>query len=86
MSAALTVDAARLFTDYHERYVRFVRFFRYPEGLRRYFLASQLLRPDLRVLDAGCGTGIVTLALRHALLCRGFGAGSEGEQPRTKAA
>jgi SAM-dependent methyltransferase len=31
------------------------------------------LRPDLRALDAGCGTGIVTLALRDALLRRGLG-------------
>jgi len=55
--------------------VRFVRFVLYPHGLRAYFLGSPLLRSGLRVLDAGCGTGIVTLALRTALLNRGFPAG-----------
>jgi ubiquinone/menaquinone biosynthesis C-methylase UbiE len=49
---------------------------RYPEGLRAYFLHSPLLRSGLRVLDAGCGTGIVTLALREALLTRGFASAS----------
>jgi cyclopropane fatty-acyl-phospholipid synthase-like methyltransferase len=69
---ALTPDAARLFSEYHQDYVRFIRFFRYPQGLRRYFLASPLLRPGLRVLDAGCGTGVVTLALRDAMVQRGI--------------
>ncbi len=52
--------------------MRFVRFTRYPEGIRAYFLESPLLRSGIRVLDAGCGSGIVTLALREALLTRGF--------------
>ncbi|MGD0670819.1 MAG: class I SAM-dependent methyltransferase [Candidatus Binatus sp.] len=67
-----TSDPARLYTDRSQSYVRFVRFVGYPQGLRAYFLASPLLRSGLRVLDAGCGTGIVTLALREALLQRGF--------------
>ena len=67
-----TSDPARLYTDRNRSYVRFVRFAGYPQGLRAYFLASPLLRSGLRVLDAGCGTGIVTLALREALLRRGF--------------
>ena len=44
----------------------------YPQGLRAYFLASPLLQSGLRVLDAGCGTGIVRLALRDALVSRGL--------------
>ena len=63
----MTSDPVRLFSERSESYVRFVRFVRYPEGVRAHFLASPLLRSDLRVLDAGCGTGIVTLALREAL-------------------
>jgi ubiquinone/menaquinone biosynthesis C-methylase UbiE len=49
---------------------------RYPKGIRAWFLASPLLRSDLRVLDAGCGTGIVTLALREALVRRGLTPGA----------
>lgn len=52
--------------------MRFVRLMRYPQGIRAYFLESPLLRSGIRVLDAGCGSGIVTLALREALLIRGF--------------
>jgi SAM-dependent methyltransferase len=68
----MTLDAARLFTEFPDHYVRFIRFVRYPQGLRSYFLASALLRPDLRVLDAGCGTGVLLLALRDALVRRGM--------------
>lgn len=71
-----TSDPARLFADRARSYVRFVRFVQYPQGLGAYFLGSPLLRSGLRVLDAGCGTGIVTLALRDALLSRGFHPGS----------
>jgi SAM-dependent methyltransferase len=63
-------DPSRLYTDRTHSYVRFVRCVGYPQGLRAYFRGSPLLRSDLRVLDAGCGTGIVTLALRAALLSR----------------
>ncbi len=67
-----TSDPTRLFTDRTRSYVRFVRFVGYPQGIRAFFRGSPLLRSGLRVLDAGCGTGIVTLALRAALLSRGF--------------
>jgi SAM-dependent methyltransferase len=67
-----TSDPARLFSEKAHSYVRFIRFVRYPQGLRAYFRGAPLLRSDLRALDAGCGTGIVTLALREALLMRGL--------------
>jgi SAM-dependent methyltransferase len=63
-------DPVRLYTERTESYVRFVQFVGYPQGLRAYFRGSPLLRSGLRVLDAGCGTGIVTLALREAILDR----------------
>ncbi|TFH42253.1 MAG: methyltransferase domain-containing protein [Lysobacterales bacterium] len=67
-----TSDPVKLYSDRTDSYVRLVRFVRYPQGLRAYFLRSSLLGSGLRVLDAGCGTGIVTLALRDALLRRGL--------------
>lgn len=65
-------DASRLFTEKHGSYARFIRFVRYPQGIRAFFLRSPLLRSGLRVLDAGCGTGIVTFAFRDALVRRGL--------------
>jgi ubiquinone/menaquinone biosynthesis C-methylase UbiE len=69
-------DPSRLYSDRVQSYVRFVRLVGYPQGLRAYFVGSSLLRSGLRVLDAGCGTGIVTLALREALRSRGQHPGS----------
>lgn len=71
-----TSDPVQMYTERSEAYVRFVRLVGYPQGVRAWFLGSPLLRSDLQVLDAGCGTGIVTLALREALLQRGFRPGS----------
>jgi SAM-dependent methyltransferase len=72
----LAPDPARLYADRADSYVRFVRSVRYPQGLRAFFLYSPLLRSGLRVLDAGCGTGFLTLALRDAMLRRGLAPGS----------
>src|SRR5262245_42025126 len=71
-----TPDPAAMFSERSGSYLRFIRSVRYPEGLRAYFQASPLLGPGLRVLDAGCGTGVVTLALREALLARGLAPGA----------
>lgn len=70
-----TSNPVRLYTDRSQDYVRFIRLVRYPQGIRAYFLGSPRLRSGLHVLDAGCGTGIVTLALREALVIRGFDPG-----------
>ncbi len=68
----MTPDPRRLFTDRHASYVRFIRSVRYPQGLRAWFAATPLLaRPGLRVLEAGCGTGALTLALLGAADRRG---------------
>ncbi|MBW2294400.1 MAG: class I SAM-dependent methyltransferase [Deltaproteobacteria bacterium] len=69
-------NPVELFSDRSESYVRFIRFVRYPAALRAFFLRSPLLGSGLRVLDAGCGSGVVTLALRDALLRRGLTPGT----------
>lgn len=65
-------DFRRLYTERADSYVRFIRAVAYPQVLRAYFRRCPFLRPGLRILDAGCGTGIASLALRDALLARGF--------------
>lgn len=62
----------RLFTSRTESYARFIRVVLYAQGIRAYFLRSPQLPSGWRVLDAGSGTGAVTLALREALLRRGL--------------
>ncbi len=69
-------NPVQLFTRRTASYARFIRFVRYQQGLRAYFRRSPLPRSGLRVLDAGCGTGAVTLALREALLNRGLTPGA----------
>jgi ubiquinone/menaquinone biosynthesis C-methylase UbiE len=65
-------DLVRLFTERADSYARFIRAVLYPQGIRAYFQAAPFLRSGLRVLDAGCGTGVVTLGLHDALVRRGF--------------
>jgi cyclopropane fatty-acyl-phospholipid synthase-like methyltransferase len=68
----LTSDPLRLYTERPELYARFIAAVRYPHGLRAFWGASPSLRPGLRVLEAGCGTGALTLAVWDAAARRGF--------------
>jgi len=68
----VTTDPVQLFAARAASYSRFIRLVRYQQGLRACFKASPLLRPGIRVLDAGCGTGAVLLALYEAMVARGF--------------
>ena len=71
-----TPEVVRFFTAQHGVYDRFIQFVGYEQGLRTFFEHSALLRSGLRVLDAGCGTGAVTLAFHEALQRKGFEAQS----------
>lgn len=64
--------AGELYTSRADSYLRFIRSVAYSQGLRAVFMNSPVLRPGLRILDAGCGTGVTTLALRSALEARGM--------------
>ena len=66
MSAAL-----KLFTEKHGEYTRFIRLMLYPQGIRAFFQRCRLLGAGQRILDAGCGAGVVALALRQAMARRG---------------
>ena len=71
-AVSATTDPRRLFSDRQPTYSRFIRAVRYPQGLRAFFDHSGLLRSDLRILDAGCGTGALTFAVYDALAHRGY--------------
>jgi ubiquinone/menaquinone biosynthesis C-methylase UbiE len=70
--SATATDPQGLFTRRSASYDLFISIVRYQQGLRGYFRHSPRLRSGLHVLDAGCGTGALTLALREALLSRGL--------------
>ena len=65
-------ELIRLFTERSGSYVRFIRAVLYPQGIGAYFRATPSLKSAARILDAGCGTGVVMLALRDALVGRGL--------------
>jgi SAM-dependent methyltransferase len=64
------------FTREAARYDRYVSGFRYGEGIRAFFERAAWLRSDLRILDAGCGSGLPGLALLEAIERRGLDRGS----------
>jgi len=60
-------EPKKLYSAKVDVYELFVSVFSYRQGLRAFFAGADWLRPSLRVLDAGCGTGIATFALLEAL-------------------
>jgi ubiquinone/menaquinone biosynthesis C-methylase UbiE len=70
------VDPSQLYTERADAYLRFVHCMGYPRGLRSVFMKSPALCPGLRILDAGCGSGTTTFALRSAAEARGIPIGA----------
>ena len=56
-----------LYTRRIDRYDSFIAAFQSPQGMQTLLRRSHLLRAGLRVLDAGCGFGMVTFAFLEAL-------------------
>lgn len=57
-----------LYTKEMDRYSSFIIAFQSPQGIQAALLErSNLLCPGLRVLDAGCGFGVITFAFLEAL-------------------
>ena len=70
MNQEQTVDAARLYGNRVDLYEKFVGIGRYPQALQNFFEQWPGLEQDQKILDAGCGTGLLTLALYRALQTR----------------
>lgn len=65
-------EVQALYTKGIDRYSSFIGFFRSPQAIQALLKGSGLIRPGLRVLDAGCGFGMVTFALLNVLLQNSF--------------
>lgn len=61
------MDVKQLYTEKIDPYLSFNAVFRSPQALQAFFEAYNGLHSDLRILDAGCGTGTAALALLRAL-------------------
>ena len=64
--------AESLYSRRLKQYHAFIVFFRSQPGLQRVLEASVPLNPRMKVLDAGCGSGLATFALLGALRAKGF--------------
>lgn len=67
-----TLVVQKLYTDRLTTYRRFISFFRSQDAQRALLESLGLLRPNLRVLDAGAGFGTASFALLDALRRRGI--------------
>lgn len=63
----MVVEPEKLFAAKANSYARYIALFFYPQGLQAFFTNAEWLRNGLRVMDAGCGTGVVTLGFLKAM-------------------
>ena len=61
------MNTKTFYTHRLNTYRSFISVFRSMQAYQAFFEASDFLKPDLRILDAGCGTGAATFALFNAL-------------------
>jgi len=66
MMQSHTLVVKKLYTERLTTYRRFISFFRSRDALRILLERTGLLRPNLRILDAGAGFGTATFALLDA--------------------
>ena len=57
--------AQKLYTTRTTLYIFFIHTVGYARGVKKFFFQSDYLRADMKVLDAGCGTGLVTKILHR---------------------
>jgi SAM-dependent methyltransferase len=69
-------EVQELYTRGIDRYASFIAAFQSPQGMRALLLSSDLLRHGVRILDAGCGFGMITFALLEALRKRNLDHGA----------
>ena len=63
----------KLYTERASFYDRlFIDFLGWGKELQRFFQNSNYLHPDARILDAGCGTGIITRVLYQLARDKGY--------------
>lgn len=67
-----TEEPKKLFSAQADSYARYVSLFLYPQGFHGFFSSVDWLRDGLRIMDAGCGTGVVTFGLLKALSRCGY--------------
>lgn len=69
-------DVERLYTRRAQVYPAYVQAFGHRQSLQALLPGAVSLRPGLRVLDAGCGTGLSTRAIVGAMQAAGLSYGS----------
>jgi ubiquinone/menaquinone biosynthesis C-methylase UbiE len=69
-------NAQTLYTERKRAYALWTAFFRQEQAIGALLNRADILRPNLRILDAGCGSGAATFALVSELRKRGCRYGS----------